>query len=93
MHELDGVRPGDQSRALWLSTLAFTICFAVWTIFSIIGVRIKQELAGVRRTRGLHREALCHRSKRLGLHDGLHPLCLPVDLDIRCMLDDQSECR
>src|SRR5690242_8873485 len=31
-------------KALWLSTLAFTICFAVWTIFSIIGIRIKQEL-------------------------------------------------
>src|SRR5262245_5171752 len=33
-----------QSRALWLSTIAFTVCFAVWTIFAIIGVRIKQEL-------------------------------------------------
>jgi len=31
-------------RALFMSTLAFTICFAVWTIFSIIGVRIKQDL-------------------------------------------------
>lgn len=34
----------DQSRALWLSTFAFTLCFAVWTIFSIIGIRIKDEL-------------------------------------------------
>lgn len=34
----------DQSRALWMSTVAFTVCFAVWTIFSIIGVRIKDEL-------------------------------------------------
>ncbi|MDO9384923.1 MAG: nitrate/nitrite transporter [Hyphomicrobiaceae bacterium] len=34
----------DQSRALWMSTIAFTVCFAVWTIFSIIGVRIKDEL-------------------------------------------------
>ena len=33
-----------QSRALWMSTVAFTVCFAVWTIFSIIGVRIKDEL-------------------------------------------------
>src|SRR5436190_14519295 len=33
-----------QGRALWLSTVGFTICFAVWTIFSIIGIRIKQEL-------------------------------------------------
>ena len=31
-------------RALWLSTIAFTVCFAVWTIFAIIGIRIKQEL-------------------------------------------------
>jgi NNP family nitrate/nitrite transporter-like MFS transporter len=27
-----------------MSTIAFTVCFAVWTIFSIIGVRIKDEL-------------------------------------------------
>ena len=32
------------ARALSASTIAFTICFAVWTIFSIIGVRIKAEL-------------------------------------------------
>ena len=31
-------------QALTRSTIAFTVCFAVWTIFSIIGVRIKQEL-------------------------------------------------
>jgi NNP family nitrate/nitrite transporter-like MFS transporter len=34
----------DQSRALWISTLAFTVCFAVWTIFSIIGVQIARDL-------------------------------------------------
>jgi NNP family nitrate/nitrite transporter-like MFS transporter len=33
-----------QQAALWLSTVAFTVCFAVWTIFSIIGVQIKQDL-------------------------------------------------
>jgi len=32
------------ARALALSTIAFTLCFAVWTIFSIIGVRIGEEL-------------------------------------------------
>jgi NNP family nitrate/nitrite transporter-like MFS transporter len=32
------------ARALLMSTIAFTVCFAVWTIFSIIGVRIKDEL-------------------------------------------------
>jgi NNP family nitrate/nitrite transporter-like MFS transporter len=31
-------------RALWISTVAFTVCFAVWTIFSIIGIEIKQQL-------------------------------------------------
>ena len=34
----------QQTRALTASTLAFTVCFAVWTIFSIIGIRIKAEL-------------------------------------------------
>ena len=29
---------------LGMSTIAFVFCFAVWTIFSIIGVRIKQDL-------------------------------------------------
>src|SRR5215510_7335270 len=38
------VRKVDQQRALWASTIAFTICFAVWTIFSIIGVQIKSDL-------------------------------------------------
>ena len=34
----------EASRALWLSTIAFTVCFAVWTIFAIIGVQIKRDL-------------------------------------------------
>ena len=33
-----------QNQMLGVSTVAFVFCFAVWTIFSIIGVRIKQEL-------------------------------------------------
>jgi NNP family nitrate/nitrite transporter-like MFS transporter len=33
-----------QTQALWLSTIAFTVCFAVWTIFSIIGIQIKADL-------------------------------------------------
>ena len=32
------------NRALTLSTIAFTVCFAVWTIFSIIGVSLKDQL-------------------------------------------------
>ena len=34
----------DSIRALALSAFAFGICFAVWTIFGIIGVRIQAEL-------------------------------------------------
>ncbi|KZC39762.1 MULTISPECIES: MFS transporter [Rhodanobacter] len=44
MHESSIVSRGEQQRALWLSTFAFTVCFAVWTIFSIIGIQIKQQL-------------------------------------------------
>lgn len=44
MNPLDGVTRGAQNRALTLSTVAFTVCFAVWTIFSIIGVQIKKDL-------------------------------------------------
>jgi len=36
--------PSQAGRALALSTTAFTVCFAVWTIFSIIGVQIKKDL-------------------------------------------------
>ena len=39
-----GVTRTDQNRALGLSTFAFTVCFAVWTIFSIIGIKIKADL-------------------------------------------------
>lgn len=35
----------DSRRALGLSTFAFTVCFAVWTIFSIIGIQISEQLA------------------------------------------------
>lgn len=44
MNALQGVTPGQQNRMLGASTLAFTVCFAVWTIFSIIGVKIKADL-------------------------------------------------
>lgn len=44
MHDLNNVSKGDQRLALWSSTLAFTVCFAVWTIFSILGVQIKKDL-------------------------------------------------
>ena len=44
MSTLEGVSAARQKQALGLSTFAFTICFAVWTIFSIIGIEIKAEL-------------------------------------------------
>src|SRR5512147_2370313 len=44
MQNIDGINRGQQQVALWMSTFAFTTCFAVWTIFSIIGVQIKAEL-------------------------------------------------
>src|SRR5438874_9912524 len=37
-------RTERSSQILCMSTLAFTACFAVWTIFSIIGIGIKGEL-------------------------------------------------
>lgn len=42
-----GGRPAliaEPTRALSVSTIAFTVCFAVWTIFSIIGVSLKEQL-------------------------------------------------
>jgi len=44
MTTLTGVTRSQQTTALGMSTFAFTVCFAVWTIFSIIGVRIKNDL-------------------------------------------------
>ncbi|MFG1344365.1 MFS transporter [Xanthobacter autotrophicus DSM 431] len=38
------VSAADQRTSLAMSTVAFTVCFAVWTIFSIIGIRIRQDL-------------------------------------------------
>jgi NNP family nitrate/nitrite transporter-like MFS transporter len=35
----------SQYQALALSTGAFTVCFSVWTLFSIIGIEIKRELS------------------------------------------------
>ena len=39
-----GPNPAHQQAALWMGTFAFTISFAVWTIFSIIGLQIKADL-------------------------------------------------
>ncbi|MBS0212528.1 MAG: NarK/NasA family nitrate transporter [Proteobacteria bacterium] len=37
-------RPAASYRALTLSTLAMAICFAVWVIFSIVGVKLQKEM-------------------------------------------------
>ncbi|MGE0421705.1 MAG: nitrate/nitrite transporter [Reyranellaceae bacterium] len=42
--EMAGSAVEGRTTALGMSTLAFTVCFAVWTIFSIIGVQIKKDL-------------------------------------------------
>ncbi|MBL4692853.1 MAG: NarK/NasA family nitrate transporter [Magnetovibrio sp.] len=44
MHVLDNVTTSQQKQMLGISTFAFTVCFAVWTIFSIIGIKIQQDL-------------------------------------------------
>ncbi|TCT05400.1 NNP family nitrate/nitrite transporter-like MFS transporter [Tepidamorphus gemmatus] len=44
MQTVQGALERDRRRALIMSTVAFTACFAVWTIFSIIGVRIQADL-------------------------------------------------
>lgn len=44
MQDFSQISGAQQQRALWLSTFAFTVCFAVWMIFSIIGIQIKQDL-------------------------------------------------
>jgi nitrate/nitrite transporter NarK len=57
-------RVAGQSRALWMSTIAFTVCFAVGTIFAIIGVQIKQQeewvsLIGARAGRTIPARCVC----------------------------------
>lgn len=44
MNQLEGVSASQQTRMLSISTVAFTVCFAVWTIFSILGVQIQRDL-------------------------------------------------
>jgi NNP family nitrate/nitrite transporter-like MFS transporter len=41
---MDEAPASGANRVLWTSTVAFTACFAVWTIFSIIGIGVKDQL-------------------------------------------------
>ncbi|MBY5968951.1 nitrate/nitrite transporter [Halomonas denitrificans] len=43
MLQHDSVPRRQQNQALGLATLAFTLCFAVWTLFSILGIQIKED--------------------------------------------------
>ncbi|HEY8035677.1 MAG TPA: MFS transporter [Methylobacter sp.] len=41
---MSDINSSKQKHALTASTIAFTACFAVWTIFSIIGLQIQKDL-------------------------------------------------
>ncbi|MDO5502553.1 MAG: nitrate/nitrite transporter [Actinomycetia bacterium] len=41
---VDGVDTRGANRVLWMSTFAFTLMFAVWLMFGVLGVPIQQEL-------------------------------------------------
>lgn len=34
----------ERRRVLWLSTGAFTVCFAVWVMFAVVGIPLRDEL-------------------------------------------------
>lgn len=36
---------GPRMRVLWLSTFAFTLLFAVWLMFGVLGLKIREELS------------------------------------------------
>ncbi|HRO62547.1 MFS transporter [Thermomonas sp.] len=44
MQEHVEISNARRQRALWLSTFAFGVCFAIWVVFSIIGMKLKEEL-------------------------------------------------
>ena len=44
MHQPLAITEGQRRWALAASTIAFMACFALWTVFSIIGIRIQKEL-------------------------------------------------
>ena len=44
MNHLEDLPKPKQNKALALSTLSFAVCFAVWTIFSIIGIQLQEDL-------------------------------------------------
>ncbi|HJL81641.1 MAG TPA: MFS transporter, partial [Gammaproteobacteria bacterium] len=41
---MEDISKSKQNKALAFSTISFGVCFAVWTLFSIIGIQIKENL-------------------------------------------------
>ena len=41
---MEDISKSKQNKALTFSTISFGVCFAVWTLFSIIGIQIKENL-------------------------------------------------
>ena len=37
--------PGPRQRVLWLSTVAFTVLFAVWLMLGVLGLEMKKDTA------------------------------------------------
>jgi len=42
--ELDRAELRAANRVMWISTIGFTIMFAAWLMFGILGVKIQEEL-------------------------------------------------
>jgi nitrate/nitrite transporter NarK len=61
---------GRRYSVLTMNTMAFTVNFAIWTMFSIIGIRIKAQL-------GLNPNSVCwwRRRSSPGLWSGCRWAC------------------
>ncbi|MBY0512932.1 MAG: MFS transporter, partial [Gemmataceae bacterium] len=44
-HDPDSEPAGPRQRVLWLSTVAFTLLFAVWLMLGVLGIKVREELA------------------------------------------------
>ncbi len=42
--DLDRAEATKSAWVLWMSTLAFTVCFSVWTLYSILAIKIQDEI-------------------------------------------------
>lgn len=41
---VDPASPGARNRVLWLSTIAFTLLFAIWLMLGVLGLKIKDDV-------------------------------------------------